>query len=85
MSRKDKLLVRLNALPDNFTFNEADELLGLLDLKELNKGKTSGSRIMYANSDRSIKILMHRPHGREELLRYQVKELRDKLKQEGII
>ena len=30
-------------------------------------------------------ILLHKPHPRKELLEYQVKQLREKLEQEGLI
>ena len=49
-----------------------------------NKGKTSGSRVIFTSNDHGS-ILLHKPHPRKELLDYQVKQLREKLEQEGLI
>ncbi|MBQ1608264.1 MAG: type II toxin-antitoxin system HicA family toxin, partial [Lachnospiraceae bacterium] len=50
-----------------------------------NKGKTSGSRIMFINQKTNSKILLHKPHPRKELLQYQVKQLLQQLEQEGLL
>ena len=83
MGRKEKLLAKLNANPKDFTFDEAETLLGYLGFKKYNKGKTSGSRIMFANE--THKILLHKPHPHKNLLEYQVKQLREQLEQEGLL
>ena len=49
-----------------------------------NKGKTSGSRVMFT-SEQHAPILLHKPHPRKELLEYQVKQLLEVLEQEGLI
>ena len=49
-----------------------------------NKGKTRGSRVIFTSNDHGS-ILLHKPHPRKELLDYQVKQLREKLEQEGLI
>ena len=83
MGRKEKLLARLKAAPKDFTFDEAETLLGLLGFEARNKGKTSGSRIMFAKGKH--KILLHKPHPRKEMLEYQLKQLQEHLKQEGML
>lgn len=83
MGRKDKLLAKLKTNPKDFTFDEAETLLGYLGYEKYNKGKTSGSRIMFANE--THKILLHKPHPRKELLEYQTKQLREQLEQEGLL
>lgn len=83
MGQKEKLLSRLKAIPKDFTFEEAATLLGYLGYKRWNKGKTSGSRIMFTNGCQ--KILLHKPHPRKELLEYQVKQLKEQLGQEGLL
>ena len=48
------------------------------------KGKTSGSRVMFIHDERKP-ILLHKPHPRKELLEYQLKQLLDVLEQEGLL
>ena len=81
MGQKEKLLTRLKANPKDFTFSEAETLLEALGYRKYNKGKTSGSRIMFTNENH--KLLLHKPHPRKELLAYQVKQLKEQLEQEG--
>jgi len=52
--------------------------------KRSDKGRISGSRVMFVN-DNHPPIMMHKPHPRKELLDYQVKQLLEMLKQEGLI
>ena len=83
MGQKEKLLTRLKTNPRDFTFEEAETLLDYLGYKRWNKGKTSGSRIMFTNGRQ--KILLHKTHPRKELLEYQVKQLKEQLEQEGLL
>lgn len=85
MSRDDKLIQKLKDEKSTVTFDEAASLLGSLGFVLKNKGKTSGSRVMFVNSARDLKLIMHKPHPRKELLSYQKKQLRDFLEQEGLI
>lgn len=75
MSQKDKLIAKLKSNPKTFTFDDAESLLGYFAYHRNNKGKTSGSRIMFTNDEYKTKILLHKPHPRKELLGYQVKQL----------
>lgn len=84
MGKKDKLIERLKSIPRDFTFEEAESLLNYLDYVRSNKGRTSGSRVMFYKKN-SPSILLHKPHPRKELLEYQVKQLLEILKQEGLI
>ena len=84
MGQKEKLIKKLKSKPRDFTFEEAETLLGYLAYVRSNKGKTSGSRVMFTSADHDS-ILLHKPHPRKELLEYQVKQLREKLEQEGLI
>ena len=85
MSRDDKLIQKLKDDKSTVTFDDASSLLGSLGFVLKNKGKTSGSRVMFVNSERNLKLIMHKPHPRKELLSYQKKQLRDFLEQEGLI
>ena len=85
MSQKDKLIAKLKSNPKTFTFEDAESLLRYLSYRRSNKGKTSGSRIMFVSDEYKTKILLHKPHPRKELLEYQVKQLVDHLEQEGLL
>ena len=84
VGQKEKLLERLRSKPKDFTFAEAETLLRCLDYRISNKGRTSGSRVMFVSSAHPP-ILLHKPHPRKELLSYQVKQLIEALEQEGLI
>ena len=84
MGQKEKLIRRLKSRPRDFTFAEAETLLGYLSYRRSDKGKTSGSRVAFV-SDGHAPILLHKPHPRKELLEYQVKQLLDMLEQEGLL
>ncbi|MDO5445831.1 MAG: type II toxin-antitoxin system HicA family toxin [Eubacteriales bacterium] len=84
MSQKDKLIEKLKTLPRDFTFDEAETLLKYLEYIRSNKGKTSGSRVMFYR-DGFPPILLHRPHPQKELKPYQVRQLLEMLEQEGLL
>lgn len=84
MGQKEKLIQRLKSKPKDLTFEDVETLLGYLTYTRSNKGRTSGSRVMFV-SDSHPPIMMHKPHPRKELLAYQVKQLIEILEQEGLI
>lgn len=84
MGQKDKLMQKLKSHPKDFTFDEAETLLNYFTYNRSNKGRTSGSRVMFVSNDRAP-ILLHKPHPRKELLDYQIKQLIEVLEQEGLI
>ena len=84
MGQKEKLIERLRASPKTFTFDDVESLLRYFGYSRSNKGRTSGSRIMFL-SENHPPILMHKPHPRKELLEYQVKQLIVFLEQEGLL
>ena len=84
MRQKEKLIQRLKSYPKDFTFDEAETLLTYFNYLRSNKGKTSGSRVMFI-SDEHPDILLHKPHPQKELKAYQVKQLIEILEQEGLI
>lgn len=85
MSQKDKLISKLKSNPKDFTFDEAESLLNYLSFTRSNKGKTSGSRVIFTSNTYRTKIMLHKPHPRKELLEYQVKQLIEQLEQEGLL
>ena len=84
MGQKEKLIQKLKSKPKTFTFEDAESLLHFFDYERTNKGKTSGSRIMFV-SQLHPPILMHKPHPRKELAEYQIKQLIQILEQEELI
>ena len=84
MGQKEKLIEKLKAKPKTFTFDDAEALLRYFSYKRSNKGRTSGSRVIFV-SDTHASILLHKPHPRKELLEYQVKQLVEILEEEGLI
>lgn len=84
MGRKDKLIQRLKCKPRDFTFDEAESLLEYFNYERSDKGRTSGSRVMF-KSQTHPPILLHKPHPGNELPLYQVKQLLAALEQEGLI
>ncbi len=83
MGKKEKLIDRLKSIPNDFTFDEMQTLLAYLGFELSNKGKTSGSRVRFMRG--SIGIILHKPHPRNVLLAYQVRQVLDVLQREGLI
>ena len=74
MGQKEKLIKKLKSKPKDMTFEEAETLLKYLEYTRSDKGRTSGSRVMFTSNEHAP-ILLHKPHPRKELLAYQVKQL----------
>ena len=83
MSKTQKLILKLQSQPKDFTFEEMQTLLLALGFEMSNKGKTSGSRVKFIKD--GIPIILHKPHPRKELLEYQVKQIITVLEEEGLI
>ncbi len=84
MSRKEKLLTRLLSKPKDFTFEELITLLGFFSYKQANLGKTGGSRVAFTNVDGDY-IRLHKPHPRNILKPYQVKDIISALQERGLL
>ncbi len=84
MGQKEKLIERLKSKPKDFTFDDAETLLKYLNYARSNKGRTSGSRVMFTSSEHGS-ILLHKPHPQKELKAYQIRQLIEILEQEGLI
>lgn len=85
MSVKEKLLKRLLSRPKDFTYEEAVTLLRGFGYVEDNKGRTSGSRVMFYNEITHAPIMFHKPHPKNILLDYAIKELICGLVSAGLI
>lgn len=85
MGQKEKLIAKLKSNSRTFTFDDAETLLGYFNYYRSNKGRTSGSRVMFVSDQYKTKIMLHKPHPRKELLEYQVKQLIRYLEEEGLL
>ena len=81
MSKKEKLIERLKSKPKDFTYDEAKQVLNILGFIEYNKGKTSGSKVMFKNESKNIDIQFHKPHPNNILKPYQINEIIKRLKE----
>lgn len=84
MGQKEKLIARLRSHPHDFTFAEAERLLGCLGFRRSNKGATSGSRVRFCSGSYGVPD-MHRPHPGNVLKPYQVRQLIETLERKGLI
>jgi len=84
MGTKEKLRERFKKLPSDFTFDEMQRLLEGFGYEKSNKGKTSGSRIIYKNGDKRP-IMLHKPHPGNIVKEYAMKQVLDDLKEAGLI
>lgn len=60
MGTKEKLLDRFKQQPKDFTWNELVRLFALMGFELRNKGKTSGSRAIFAKGEYTFAV--HKPH-----------------------
>lgn len=84
MTKIDKLKTRFLSKPSDFKWDELKTLLSGLGYKEYNAGKTSDSRVRFIHQNHSD-IMMHKPHPRPELKVYQIRQIIEQLKKEGLL
>lgn len=84
MSRLEKEIERLKSKPKDYTYDEAKSLLNKLGYIEHNKGKTSGSRVVFVN-DTGQKIELHKPHPTNIIKPYKINDIIKNLKERGVI
>ena len=83
MSQFEKAKERLIACPKDYTYDEASALLKKLGFVEINKGKTSGSRVRFFRlSDKRV-IDLHKPHPNPQMDVAAVKEVKSFLESLG--
>lgn len=85
MSKKEKLINRLKTKPKDFTYNEVKTLLEAVGFVESNKGRTSGSRVVFIEYKSGLKVELHKPHPKNILKRYQLDILIENLKKLEVI
>ena len=85
VSRFENEIKRLKSKPKDYTYEEIKGLLNKLGFFEYNKGKTSGSRVVFINKDKNKKIEFHRPHPNNLLKMYIINNILNDLEEWGMI
>ena len=84
MSKKQKLLARLQKRPKDFTWDELSSLLASLDYREVKTGKTGGSRRRFVHQILPT-LTLHKPHPQNTLKRYAIDQILEVFEKEGIL
>ena len=84
MGTKEKLRERFMKMPSDFTFEEMQRLLESYGYHRSNKGKTSGSRIIFKHGDKRP-IMLHKPHPGNIVKEYAMKQVMEYLREAGHI
>lgn len=82
MGTKEKLIERFKQQPKDFTFDEMTKLLECFGYAKSNKGKTSGSRVIFKNEGKQP-IMLHKPHPGNIVKSYVMKQVYEYLKESG--
>jgi hypothetical protein len=85
MSKNEKLVKKLLEEPRNFTFDELVTLMRDFGYSAENRGRSSGSAIMFYNSALNDKIMIHKPHPEKEVKRYVLLLIIEKLRNNKMI
>jgi len=84
MGTREKLIERFKNLPTDFTFDELERLLKCFGYERHDKGRTSGSRVIFKN-EKGFTIMLHRPHPGNIIKEYALKQVYDELKNRDLI
>lgn len=84
MTKRDKLQVRFKTKPLDFTWDELKSLLTGFGYELVVSGRTGGSRVRFIHP-KLPPIIMHKPHPAPVLKRYQVEQILEFLKKEGLL
>lgn len=83
MGTKEKLIERFKSQPKDFTWSEYARLFNVLGFELNNKGKTSGSRVMFIK--REMSYTAHKPHPERFIKGYVMKQTLEFLTKNGQI
>ena len=84
MGTKDKLRERFLRMPSDFTFDEMQRLLEGYGYERGDKGRTSGSRVIFKKGDKRP-IMLHKPHPGNIVKVYAMKQVLEELREAGLI
>jgi hypothetical protein len=85
MAQQKKLIKSFLSKPKDFTFEEMRKLLGGFGYREMKRGKTSGSRVVFFNEDIQHIIRIHTPHPKNILKRYQLNLIEEELRKREVL
>ncbi len=83
MGQSEKLKQRILTVPTDLTYDEVKRFLYNLGYKEFNKGKTSGSRVLFYRESDKATIMLHKPHPTRILRTYAIEQMIETLKNRG--
>lgn len=83
MGTKEKLIERFKKQPNDFNWNELMRLFSVLGYQIDNKGKTSGSRVIFVKGNSSYTA--HKPHPGSIVKTYVMKQVFDFLTKNELI
>ena len=84
MGTKEKLRERFMRMPSDFTFEEMQRLLEGYGYEKSDKGRTSGSHVIFKNGDKRP-IMLHKPHPGNIVKGYAMKQVYEDLKEAGFM
>ena len=84
MSKREKLIQRFLAMPRDFTWQELVSILAGFGYELFSSGSTSGSRVKFLH-ETLPPIILHKPHPTPVLKRYQMEQIAETLKNEGLL
>ena len=84
MGKKDKLLKALLSQPKDYRWEDLVVVLKMFGYEEQPTGKTGGSRRRFFNESR-CPLYFHKPHPTGILKAYQIKQVVEILKKEGLV
>lgn len=83
MGSREKLIERFKSQPKDFTWDELVRLFSGFGYEIDNKGKTSGSRVIFVKGSSSYTA--HKPHPKSIVKEYVLKQVKDFLTKNGLI
>lgn len=84
MTKREKIIERLLTKPKDFTWSELVNALGSFGYEQISAGKTGGSRVRFIHG-KYPPIILHKPHPKPILKRYQLEAIIEHLRQEKLI
>lgn len=84
MTKREKLLDRFLTKPTDFTWVELNKVLNGFGYEQMSFGKTGGARVRFIHKNYPP-IILHKPHPKPILKRYQLEEIINLLKQEKLL
>lgn len=85
MSKIEKIIDKFKKTPNDLSWEELIKVLNHFGFHEIKtKGKTGGSRVKFTDTEKRI-INLHKPHPRNIVKQYLIKQILEKLAQWKII